>query len=815
MDYEVEDGVIYCDKGIAQSPRWFADSRLIFRFDESGITQVDYRNPAQRFTRGSNTVLVKRLRDVLRYFIEADGVTYKPEYLNSKIWPFGIESEWTCEGATFKHRVMAVAEAVIIQLTTPSEMPDGLKFKMEFWEASVLCGSERNDYNYWGHGMRRTWDEWRYVDEDNALYGRFTEVSEEDYQRPGYTPVANNPELAEDDIYQTELNMCMTADFSMEHSVIAAALPLNAKHILKSGVLEPDSVYSFILAFAPDKIHLKEKIFGMRENLEDKITRQFDRYNKVAQNSPKLISPYKELNDFFMLIPMYHESLKITDYPGAIRAKTTHYGVWGWDGMTASYATAYWGDVEHIKNMLSFYERTAHPELGIGHGFNNDMTVASISAIPAQGMYITLLQLYYAISGDMEEVRKRYPFAKKIFRLISGREVADTGFCEGTSLYPDFPDRIKETGHDISSFNNTIFYCGARSMNYLAALVGDDVMREQAEAVFKKMEGNFIRLFYDPDKKFIVTSVDSETLEKRYCYDVASVKWENNYCDELIEPIIDDTLEFVAENAISEAGLREIPLWDDGFDGDANQMHCWWPVNTEYFIKLANLTNRNDLIQKWIGWVSRWTEKLMCPEGISYYIETDDPDTDSWNALPGTWHGYSMRGWYQAAVHGVVGVEADAGGLTFYPYDGAEVTLRGLHYMGKAFDIEIKGNGRYIEWIDVDGIKIKGTDKLPSDLYEGKDHVDIKVWRTSTEPQDAYIKCAHGIELTDYRFDNGKIKAKISGAGTCRIKIAAHKEPRVMVDQLAVPLRYAQDTRIATAEIKLNPAIVEELEIMQ
>ena len=118
--------------------------------------------------------------------------------------------------------------------------------------------------------------------------------------------------------------------------------------------------------------------------------------------------------------------------------------------------------------------------------------------------------------------------------------------------------------------------------------------------------------------------------------------------------------------------------------------------------------------------MSYWTEKLTVPEGISCYIDTTEPEQDRWDTLCGSWQAYSIRGWYQAAIHGVVGVGADAGGITFYPYEGEEMELKGLHYSDKILDIEMCGRGRYIESIEADGKIIRGTNKLPSDVFGNK-----------------------------------------------------------------------------------------------
>lgn len=814
--HQVKQGIIENEHGIPHPPRWFADSRLAFRLDEMGITQIDYRNPRQY--QGNNTLFVKRLRDVLRYFLEKDGMAYQPEYYQSRTWPFGITAIWNFQGALCQQRVLAIDETIVIELRIPPEIPANTRFRLDFWEAAALHGSELNDYNYFAHGMRRTWQAWKYEAEHNALLGGFVAVPESDGKSASESEgdyLANNPGVeSQEHPAEVYLAVALTADFPLEHTVKSPRVPINARHSLRSAVLEGGKTYRFLVLCAPGQEELLRKNQELQTVLSERIFEQFERYEQVARRSPQLRGPYTGLNDFMSLAPLYHESLKITDHPGALRAKTTHYGVWGWDSLTANFSTAYWGDREHILHMLRFYEETAHPELGIGHSFGNDLRATTISAIPAQGMYITLLQLYLDSSGDLAEVKARYPFARKIFHMIVAREVGETGFCEGTSLYPDYPAELKETGHDISAFNNVIFYCAARSMEILATWMDDEPQRRLAETQFRKMEQHFISLFYDPVQKFIVTSVDAATLEKRSCYNLSALKWENHFCQDLLELILGETLAFVEQHALSAAGLREMALGSAGYDGDANQLHCWWPVNSEYFIQLANQLNRPALFDRWVGWVSYWTGKLMCPEAIPYAVETAEPELDNWNTLPGTWQAYSIRGWYQAAIHGLVGVTVDGGGLTFFPYGGAELTLAGLHDKGKIFDIVMKGSGPHVASIQVDQQTILGTHKLPVDTYRNLSRVTVEVQRTTQFPQMPVILSAHGVTLSDYRrTEDGTIRVKAAGAGTCRLKIRTQREVPVMVDHRPRETHYTAHLNLLTAELLLRPGDTQEVEI--
>jgi hypothetical protein len=805
MKYKVKNGVIYCKKGIPYPPRFIVDGRLAFRFEEAGITQVDYLSPAQ--FRGNGTVFLRRLWDGFRYYLEKDKLTYKPEYVNTRVWPFCVEAEWNIFGSVIKHRVMAVDESIVIQIQTPVSMAQDACFKLEFYSAFGLTPCDEEDVRFSDRGVDRQWNKWEYENTDNMFYGGFEETVKDRHEQEDEFDL-NHYKPNKSGYLGCKLNIGIGADFAID----CFSTPNNSKHILRSPKLQAQKTYSFIISFQPEKMQLQDKIKSLIENMQTKVDKQYERYVRAADNSPRLVSPYKLLNHYLSLIPLYHESLKITDYPGAIKANSYAW-VWGWDGITASYATAYWNDPIHLRDMLKFYRDTASEEYGIAHALSNDMHFILGCAVPAQGMYITLLQLYYSLTGDLAFVKEIYPFAKWIFEKTLELEIKGTGLCEGTSMYPDFPIFMKETGKDLSGLNNTIFYCTVRSMEYLAVLAGDHATAESAAKGIKNIEDHFLKLFFDKEKGFIVSSVDSVTLEKRNSYNSNAVKWENNYCCELMEPVFKANLDFFEKNVVCEAGLREIPVWSDVYDMDANQLHCWWPVTGEYFMRLVNEFDRKDLIEKWIGWIDYWSEMLMCPEGISCYIETSQPDLDRWNTLTGLWYGYNMRGWYQAAIHGVFGLDIEAGGITFFPYSGEEMSLKNLKYRSRVYDIDMKGSGPYIGSIEAEGALIKGTNKLPVDFMQGKKHIRVKVNRTKDNPYKVYIKYGYGIDIRKYSYEDGLIRAELCGIGTCRLKMAAAEKPEIKINNKAISAIYDEASGIVTLELVFKLGEIKYVEI--
>ena len=766
-NFTVKDGVILCEKGLPQKPLWFADSRLTFAFEKpGGITRLDYYAPA----RNQRPAIFNRPYHWygFNYYLTKKGVNYTPEFQNSKVYPFGIESDWMLDGEVFKQKVMAIDESVVIQLSTPQKLPSDYHFKLDF---NKLFGVVE--------GIKgRTWTDWNFDKTENLLTGGFIESDNND---------------------SVTFSCSLGADFPVSFS----QSKINTKYYLESPALESGKTYTFFINFGTGKSELVQKNRDWCSQLKSRIAGQYTRYQTVADRTPRLVSPFKELDSQMSLFPMFFEALKVNNFPGAIRANTNRYWVWGWDGITNSSSTAYWGDVQHLKNMLEFYEKTADPEKGIAHAYSHDMSIGEIAPVPAQCMYITLLQLYFDQTKDISALTAHYPFARKIFNLALSTEVNNMGMSKGVSLFPDFRVLIDETGNDLSTLNNSVLYCAARSIDRLSAIVGDTATQSKAELISNKIEKNFTRLFYDKEQKYTVSSVDATTLEQRKTYHISSFRWENDYYADLIQSMSGESLNFFEKNLICKAGIRETPVWDKSFDLDANQLSDWWPVTDESYIRLSNQNNRGDLLEKWVGWLHYWYENLTAPESVECYFDTNDPATpDRWN--PGSWQAFTMRTWFQGVIHGLVGVDADAGGITFYPYNGKEMKLSGLHYLDKTFDFDLKGSGPFINFIEVDGKKIVGTNKLPEEYYRDKKVVKITVMRTGKNPCPVSIKSGAGILLKNYTYNNGTIKTQIEGAGLTRLKISAENAPVILVDGKRLKCDFDASLKLATVLLKMQ-----------
>jgi len=749
--YSIVKGKIISDDGIPHLPRYFVDERIACQIDEEGIADIDYFNTKPD---GHYKFFCKSFWGGLRLFLDDGKKAFPLAVTKCELMPFGFSGVWEKSGSVVKVNLTVVHDSIVIEIVPDKNIAPNTSFKLDFYDSYCFVPSDTGDVRY-RSPVAREWKPW--IFEDNCFQGGFNEST-------------------------GETSGCIGADFDMTFSVSGR----NSKYMLSSGVLQPETRYAVVIAFDAGRQQAYERCQSVLQNRDALLQRQLVRYQSIAEKAPVLKSPYPYLNNFFALAPLYHESLKILEYPGAIRANSEHYWVWGWDGLTSNEAIAYWGDRSFIKDMLNFYRDYADEEKGIANAYSRDMQNIDACTPPAQGMYITLLHLYASHGG---EVKEYYDFAKEIFKKICETEVDNHGLCRGSTLFPDYTIHLDETGCDISGFNNTVCYCAVRSMEALACMMQDHETEHVAGAFAVRIEDHFEKILYDSDKKFIASSADAESFEKRQVYSANSVKWENNFCGDLVENISDSCMEFFEEHIVASTGLRPIPKWCHAFDADANQLHCWWPVMGEFFSRLINRCDRTELVERWIGWVSYWTEKLLCPEGISTYFETEAPPFDRWNCLSGTWQAYSLRGWYQAAVHSVVGVDFDGGGMTVYPYSGAELSLEGVHYGDRVFDIQVVGSGRFIDRVMINGHEVVGTHKLPEDIYQSTNKVVI--YRESGANVPFYLLGAVGVKLSGYAFDGTAMSVRLHAFGQAKLKIRIQRPVEIYIDEQKTD--YVQD----------------------
>lgn len=689
-EYITEKGKIKSQNGIPHLNRWFCDDLLVMEKDKHGISKVEYYNQT---TKGLAKVFVDDMWGGFAFYLhKKNGYRYTENITECTVMPYGFEGIWEHNGVKMKYSQRIINNTICVKLKTGGSVPADMTFDLEFYDFFSFTPFDRGDFRF-ADSTERKWTPWEF--KDNLMTTSYVEPK-------------NN----------AGTYVCLGGNFEINYS----QKPLNPKHILTSPILMPNTEYTFFFAFDNSGESAQKRFFDTMKNEKAYIEKQDKRYKDIMEKAPVLESPYEGLNRFFELAPLYHESCKVTSVPGAVRAKTNCYWVWGWDGMSSSFAYSYWDDMNFLKDLLSMYMETADKKMGIAHCYARDMSHVETSPYAAQGFYISILYQYYINGGDISPY---YAFAKKIFNMIADHEVGDTGLCEGFSLFPDFRETILENGNDISAFNNSSLYCAVAAMTKLAEAAKDEATAKRASELSKRTLMNFQKILFNEEAGFFNSSADSKTLERRNCFTSMSIKWDNQFCYDIVKGKTAQSLKFFEDNFLCKAGISPMPVWVQSYDSDANQAHCNWPCNDEYYARLMNFEDRKDLIDKYVQRISYWTNMLTCPEGINCYIDTETPETDFWTTENGVWQSYSMRAWYEATVHSIVGIDTDFDGINIYPYSGEEMTLKNLHYCGKTIDVYMKGSGKKIKSVKLNGKDLGTVSHVSKSLLNAQNKLEV------------------------------------------------------------------------------------------
>jgi len=512
------DGVACVPAGIATSTVWFAGGRTgVSVADHGGIEEMVYygRQPLGRqafFRSAARSAYPK----VFRPYLIVDGKAYLLELRRTRIYPSGYCSTLAIPeaGVKIEHWLVAVNDAVL----------QTIKVAANRGRRTLRMRTSVHNYNR-TRPDGRTWTDWK----RNRAGAWTAEAVDEANGGPCKTFCA------------------VVAD---------RALSMKAFHSQKiyfetEAFLE-GAVTTAVL-FGHDAGEFRTRLKALRRGASGEAQAVAASWAARLKSSASLEGLSPAVASFFRQQPLVVESLMVRDAPGAMRASAGHYWVWGWDTMVHGDSYCLGGCADFVREALDLYERTADPEKGIAHAFRPDFTISLYQALAAQGLYAIWLYHYLAHTGDLGTVRRHYAFARTLFQRTLKVEWRG-GLCEGRSLFPDFPDLVGHNGHDISVFNNGIFYQTARCMEYLATEAGDLETAASARRTWMELERNFRRRFWDARKGYWVDSLDSRDDTKRRSYPSYALLWVTPFARELVAGREAKCAEFMARHLAFPAG---------------------------------------------------------------------------------------------------------------------------------------------------------------------------------------------------------------------------------------------------------------------
>ncbi len=738
---------------------------------------------------------------LFRFQIQIDDRPYNLELHDTCHFPFGYSSFFSVPelGVDVCHRLTLLNDAVLFSLNVLQNR-NYLPIRLHFEHHGNTRKSSRGN-------VVRTWSEWSANEDLNAL----TTFARDRWK---------------DDAWQAEIKQLETipgqvglplATVGIQEGETSIALFGDGKLLIDERVdrynLYSDSFtegcHAAALLFASNRQNLADRIATLRPSLTKLGREKEERHEERTGDMPRLCTSSPLLNSYFTNAPGISETLMVEDKPGAMRAASMHYWVWGWDTVMCSEAYLVSGHSKFVRDALRFYRDTADARRGIAHQFSRDLHLRIPQAPSAQCLYIIMLYGYLAYVDDSSFVREVYPFARKVFDTAC-ETVNAIGLGTGPALWPDFPVYAGHTGNDCSVFNNSILYQAARAMEVLAHHATDTKTAERARLVSRNLEEKFIPTFWDEEKRYFVDSVDSVTLEHRKCYPSHAILWQTPFSYDLASENLQDCATFIRDNHATPRGFLPYPRWDSAFNGDRNQLGQTWPITDVFDTMCMAYAGEQRVLTEWIDEIEWFWRQLTVPEAYSVQTVNDSGTPDA----PGGKQPFSAKSWYMAIIQSLAGVAIDLGGITLGPGLERKIGITGYHYRGKTLKFSCEGSGQFPDMLTVNGVPVYGTCKVPRSLLSRDGETTIVYKRTANLPAHPVILTLHGASIERYpESTKDYLRCDLTGSSDVWMHFASPSQPKIIVDGQNVRCHYDASSKRGKALLPLRAGKATMLEI--
>ena len=541
---------------------------------------------------------------LLRVYAGVGEHRYHLTLKDTSLYPFGYSSSCEAEGVKMKHDLLVLPDALVHRLKVV-ENRQQLPVRIETLHQEAISAIGRSN---------RTWSDMEYVPELNALITACTDlnpggpISRDD----GFLAQRGNPIVSEDSPEATTwIGIGCDSPTSYHRGYHS-----RSKHYLAGSNIQSDRA-AIYLVFAYSREELESRLIELSKSVHSECDALLDGYAKRLNSRPKIETENQILNSAFSQYPECIQQMKVSDEPGAVRATLSGYWVWGWDGLNAPYACALANEPEYAAQVLRFYHKRLHDQIGIPISFSGTFEARLQTSFPAQLQFIAMLYHTVATTGDVALAKELMPTCRFLLDRCRERKVQETGLVKGCAMWPDFPEAMEETGNDVSSMNNSIMYQGLRSMEFLAAAVGDDALATECREWAAALRASFVKYLFDEEKGFFISSCDSVTLEPRKHYCAQSVFWMTSFARELITHAPQRIADFMNKELRSDKCLLTLPHWDRAWMADGNQLGSSYPVADHFYLNAQKLVGNVSGLKQWQGDVEWFWGYHTAPEAFT------------------------------------------------------------------------------------------------------------------------------------------------------------------------------------------------------
>ena len=207
----------------------------------------------------------------------------------------------------------------------------------------------------------------------------------------------------------------------------------------------------------------------------------------------------------------------------------------------------------------------------------------------------------------------------------------------------------------------------------------------------------------------------------------------------------------------SEKCLLSLPQWDTAWMADGNQLGSSYPAADYFYLNVHKLLGDDGGLKAWLGDVEWFWRHHTAPEAFTPEAENEDefgPDNHGCKQLQ------ALTCWYDCLYMGLAGMDFDHEGITLTPWGDRPVDIRGLRLHGTSFDLSIRGSGRHIGSLKLNGKRLPaGSRKISWKSLAGKT-ARLELVRSEEVPKHPVLVRADGLQVISATTKPGSLTAR-------------------------------------------------------
>jgi hypothetical protein len=527
---------------------------------------------------------------------------------------------------------------------------------------------------------------------------------------------------------------------------------------------------------------------------------QAARYTEIAASTPTLdFGRHTALRRLFRVTPLYLDSMRLRDAPGAYRANNDYYWVWGWDMTRPAFGLLTGNRHAFVRELLDFIDRANYR-----NQYDNSLERDLRADGGAPGaLEFMLAHDYVAWTGDWAASRAWRPkFTAALSEAV--RNPDPTGMHAGAAASTDFPQEFGRTFPAWLAYTTAWQYAGLLCAEKLLLGWGDRALAARVRELAGRIRRSFLRIFWNPATGFWNEGVHP-TDPDLVCdipLSTAMAAMDSPYGEDLYGEKFRESAEFCAREFLREDGVwitrrGEVRGWKEW----TRQPRNWFAANDTMLVRL--LRSCGD---------ARALEQLFYLYEINFGYQ---PCVFEGKPLhrplhtSGSWQAFGAGAWYRNLVEGAAGLWADLGGLGLMPLGLAEpVRLSGLRFRDAVVEFHATGQGTWPQRLTLDGRPLLGTTRFPP-LAAGAHRIEVEYGPAL--PQWPILTLAVDAEVSGARARPGRTRLCLRGRGYTPLSFFAAAPPRLTLD--GHPVSCEWDARSGRGRARVLLAGSAELEI--